>query len=94
MTNKRKLVSLHRNIARIDQEAKRTFGWFVRIRLEGKTHSKFFSDKKSGGKNVALLKAISWREKTRARLGKACPEPGGCPCCGHPPGIGGICLDK
>ena len=60
----------HKDIARIDQESKRTHGWYVRVRFLGKTHSKFFSDKKSGGRNSSLLSAISWRDKTEKQIGK------------------------
>ena len=57
-------------VARIDQESKRTHGWYVRVRFLGKTHSKFFSDRKSGGRYSSLLSAISWRDKTEKKLGK------------------------
>ncbi len=70
MTEKKNTVSQHKDIARIDQESKRTFGWYVRVRFKGKTHSKFFSDKKNGGKNSALLAAITWRNKIRDKIGK------------------------
>ncbi len=29
----------HKDIARIDQETKRTHGWYVRVRFLGKTHA-------------------------------------------------------
>jgi hypothetical protein len=64
------LLEKHKDIARIDQESKRTHGWYVRVRFLGKTHSKFFSDKKCGGRYSSLLSAISWRDKTEAKLGK------------------------
>ncbi|HKJ63909.1 MAG TPA: AP2 domain-containing protein, partial [Desulfopila sp.] len=64
------LLEKHKDIARIDQESKRTHGWYVRVRFLGKTHSKFFSDKKCGGRYSSLLSAISWRDKTERRLGK------------------------
>lgn len=51
-----------KNISRIDQENKNTFGWFVRIRRDGRQVSKFFSDGKHGGKEEALQKAISYRD--------------------------------
>ncbi len=60
----------YKDIARIDQESKRTHGWYVRVRFCGKTHAKFFSDRKCGGKNSSLLSAISWRDKTEKKLGK------------------------
>lgn len=67
MTNNK---SKHKDVARIDQESKRTHGWYVRVRFLGKTHSKFFSDKKNGGKSSALLAAIAWRDDTEKKLGK------------------------
>jgi len=69
--NKRKnTVSGHKDIARIDQESKRTFGWYVRVRFLGKTSSKFFSDRKHGGKAAGLLAAKSWRNDTEKKVGK------------------------
>jgi hypothetical protein len=64
------LLEKHKDIARIDQETKRTHGWYVRVRFIGKTHSKFFSDRKCGGRYSSLLSAISWRDKTEKKLGK------------------------
>ncbi len=64
------LVEKHKDIARIDQESKRTHGWYVRVRYVGKIHSKFFSDRKHEGCNSSLLSAISWRDKTEKKLGK------------------------
>lgn len=60
----------HKDIARIDQESKRTHGWYVRVRFQGTTHSKFFSDKKCGGKHSSLLSGIAWRDSTEKKLGK------------------------
>jgi hypothetical protein len=60
----------HKDIARIDQESKRTHGWYVRVRYLGKTHSKFFSDKKCGGRYSSLLSAIAWRNKREKEVGK------------------------
>lgn len=60
----------HKDIARIDQESKRTHGWYVRVRFQGATHSKFFSDKKCGGRYSSLLSAVTWRDNTEEKLGK------------------------
>lgn len=60
----------HKDIVRIDQDTKRTHGWYVRIRFQGKTHSKFFSDGKYGGQPSALLSAITWRDDTEKKIGK------------------------
>ncbi len=71
MKNQKKLLlEKHKDIARIDQQEKRTHGWYVRVRFEGKTNSKFFSDRKCGGRYSSLLSALAWRDKTEAKLGK------------------------
>ncbi len=72
MSKKKKdiLLQKHKDIARIDQEEKRTHGWYVRVRFYGKTHSKFFSDKKCGGRYSSLLSAISWRDEIEKAIGK------------------------
>lgn len=64
------MLKKQKDIARIDQESKRTHGWYVRVRFQGKTHSKFFSDKKCGGRYSSLLSAIAWRDTTEKKLGK------------------------
>ena len=70
MANEKDPGLKHKDIARIDQESKKSHGWYVRVRFNGKIHSKFFSDKKNGGRNSALLAAITWRNKTRDKIGK------------------------
>lgn len=64
------LLEKHKDIARIDQEIKRTHGWYVRVRFYGKTYSKFFSDGKCGGRYSSLLAAVAWRDQTEKKLGK------------------------
>ena len=64
------LIEKHKDIARIDQEVKRTHGWYVRVRYLGRTHSKFFSDGKCGGRYSSLLSAISWRNNKERQIGK------------------------
>jgi hypothetical protein len=64
------LLEKHKDVARIDQETKRTHGWYVRVRFLGTTHSKFFSDRKCGGRYSSLLSAISWRDRTEKKVGK------------------------
>lgn len=68
--DKKILLEKHKDIARIDQESKRTHGWYVRVRYFGKTHSKFFSDGKCGGRYSSLLAALAWRDEVEARIGK------------------------
>lgn len=64
------LLERHKDIARIDQESKRTHGWYVRVRFGGTTHSKFFSDRKCGGRYSSLLSAMAWRDQIEAKFGK------------------------
>ena len=59
-----------KNITRQDQESKGTHGWHVRVRHLGKTHSKFFSDKKCGGTDVSFNAAIAWCNEVETRIGK------------------------
>lgn len=59
-----------KDVTRIDQPSKQTFGWYVRVRFQGKTHCKFFSDKKCGGRDSSLSGAIAWRDSTEKKLGK------------------------
>lgn len=68
--DKKILLEKHKDIARIDQESKRTHGWYVRVRFYGKTHSKFFSDGKCGGRYSSLLAALAWRDEIETRIGK------------------------
>ncbi len=64
------ILQKQKDIARIDQDSKRTHGWYVRVRFQGTTHAKFFSDKKCGGQYSSLLSAIAWRDTTERQLGK------------------------
>lgn len=68
----------HHNIYRIDIEATPaypnrhpTHGWQVRIRRQGKQHTKFFSDVRYGGKKKALKEALTYRDDLIEEL----PEP-------------------
>ena len=56
-------------ICRIDQQHKRTHGFFVRVRRKGKTHSAFFTDLRYGGKAEALAAAQAHQLKLAAKLG-------------------------
>jgi len=69
-SNDPKKLKKLKDIARIDQESKRTHGWYVRVRFEGKNHSKFFSDRKLGGINSSRLAALAWRNETEVKIGK------------------------
>ena len=67
---KKIVLEKHKDVARIDQEDKRTHGWYVRVRFQGTTHSKFFSDGKCGGRYSSLLAALTWRDTMEKKLGK------------------------
>lgn len=60
----------HKGISRIDQPAKRTFGWYVRVSYKGRRCAKFFNDEKYGGYERALEKALEFRNKAEADFGK------------------------
>ena len=64
------MIKKHKDISRMDQESKRSHGWYVRVRFNGDMQTKLFSDKKSGGRQAALDAAISWRNDTEKNLGK------------------------
>ncbi|MFA6284748.1 MAG: AP2 domain-containing protein [Desulfurivibrionaceae bacterium] len=67
---KKVVLEKHKDVARIDQEDKRTHGWYVRVRFQGTTHSKFFSDGKCGGRYSSLLAALTWRDAMEKKIGK------------------------
>ena len=52
-----------KGISRIDRDENSTYGWFVRIYRDNKIISKFFSDKKHGGRDIALAMAKQWRNE-------------------------------
>ena len=55
-----------KGISRIDSGS--THGWFVRGYRNGKTYSKLFSDRKSGGKGKAQKLAKTYRDELTAEL--------------------------
>ncbi|MEW6735962.1 MAG: AP2 domain-containing protein [Acidobacteriota bacterium] len=60
----------YKGISRIDQPAKRTHGWYVRVAFKNKQFTKFFADEKNGGYDKALAKAMQFRDKVEKKLGK------------------------
>ena len=73
-----------RGISRIEQTDRNdghgaSIGWYARVSVAGKVHSRWFSDKKFGGKRKALLAATDWRdgmEKKFARDRQRSARPG------------------
>jgi hypothetical protein len=61
-------ITKNKGISRIDSEACRTYGWYVRARFQGKVISKLFSDRKYGGKAKALMKARRFYKKSMEKL--------------------------
>lgn len=55
-----------KGISRIDSGS--THGWFVRGYRNGKTHSKLFSDRKCGGKEISLTRARAYRDELLSNL--------------------------
>ncbi len=60
-----------KGVIRIDSDS--THGYQVRVYRHGKTYSKLFSDRKSGGKDEAFKQANTYREKLEAEVA-AMPE--------------------
>ncbi len=60
----------YKGISRIDQENRKTHGWYVRVRFDGVSRSKFLSDETNGGREQALAKAVEYRDRTERELGK------------------------
>jgi hypothetical protein len=72
--DKKFLLEKYKNISRVDQESKLTHGWYARVNHQGRTISKFFSDKKHGGRASSLLLALDWRDSTTTTLDKLLPD--------------------
>ncbi len=57
-----------KGLTRVDHDGKRMYGWLVRAYGGGKTFSKYFSDKKYGGKEKAREIAVAYLEKMTAEV--------------------------
>lgn len=88
------MLEKQKDIARIDQPGKRTYGWYVRIRYFGKTHTKFFSDRKCGGRYSSLLSAMAWRDELESELGKQRTDKHIVTVSNNSTGVVGVRLDK
>jgi hypothetical protein len=62
-------------ICRIDQPEKHNHGFFVRLHRRGKIHSKFFSDKRHGGRPQALAAAQKHFQELLKKFGLTKPMP-------------------
>lgn len=60
----------YKGISRIDSPLKKMHGWYVRVRLNKVTKSKFISDKMYGGKEAALRNAVECRDRMEQEMGK------------------------
>ncbi len=65
--------SKNKGISRIDSGS--THGWFVRGYKNGKTYSKLFSDRKCGGKRMALNAAREFRDQLFENLSRIPRKP-------------------
>jgi hypothetical protein len=61
-------ISAHQNIVRETVSPKNAAGWKVSIQRRGKRKSKYFSDKKCGGKAKALAAAKDYRDSVLATV--------------------------
>jgi len=59
-----------KSISRVEQHSRRLYGWNVRLQFNMKKRSKFFSDRRHGGKAEALARAIEWRDSAERELGR------------------------
>jgi hypothetical protein len=59
-----------KGISRIDQPEGHGVGWYARVRYEGTTFSKYFSDGAHGGTDTARRKAVRWRNAKEREIGK------------------------
>jgi hypothetical protein len=57
-----------KSISRID--SRKTHGWYVRVRYQGREHRKLFSDGKYGNKLSSLVAAKKYRDELEVSLGK------------------------
>lgn len=55
-----------KNITRMEYDG--VHGWWVRFMYNKQSFSKFFNDKKYGGKSSALLAAIAWKKNTKEKF--------------------------
>ena len=60
----------HKGISRIDSEQKKMHGWYVRVRFNNETRSKFVTDRQHGNKEAALKAAVECRDELERELGK------------------------
>lgn len=60
----------HKGVSRIDSPRKKMHGWYVRVRFNHETRSKFIPDRAHGGKEAALEKAVECRNEMERELGK------------------------
>lgn len=60
----------YKGVSRIEQPARNTFGWYVRVTFNKEKRVKFFSDAACGGKDKALKEAVRFRNQAEKELGK------------------------
>lgn len=84
----------YKGIARIDQDSKRTHGWYVRVGFQGETASKFFSDRKWGGRQASLKSAVAWRNIAEIKFGKIRSDKYQATVAQSSTGVVGVCLNE
>lgn len=63
-------MSKNKGISRIDQKEKRNHGWYARVEYGSERASKWFADKKHGGKANAHTAALRWVRAAHTFLNK------------------------
>jgi hypothetical protein len=57
------------NIERHYDKRSRLFGWNVYLSVRGRAYTRYFADKKHGGRDAALALALRERDRMRRELG-------------------------
>ena len=61
----------YKNITRIEQASNDLYGWYVRMRFKGKSHAKFFNDKRfEGSEDKSLHAAVRYRNELSESIGR------------------------
>lgn len=60
----------YKNIRRIENVEANSYGWWVRVRIDGELFSKFFSDNAFNGSGNALRNALEYRDSIKRERGR------------------------
>ena len=60
----------YKGISRVDNEKRKTHGWYARVTKDGVTRGRFLSDATHGGEKAALKKAVAARNELESEMGR------------------------